>query len=353
MKQKELEEIIKYHQQLYYDGIPEISDDEFDNLWTRLKSTYPTSKVLREIGSSNTTFEKVKHTMMMGSQNKAMNENDFHKWYVQHQNNQFVVEFKLDGASIALQYVNGILNKAITRGNGEYGDDITVNVKKMKGVPKQIDLFTGTIRGEVVLFKSNKDKYFPEMANCRNAAVGIMKGKEGEGCEYLNVIVYDIQGNLNFSLETEKLIWLDKNNFNVVEFQYNEDFTEKDIVQLRNDFNEKRHNLDYDIDGLVIKCNTINIQDLQKDRPEHQIAFKFQKEEIETELIDIIWSQSGKTFTPIAKVKPVQLNGTTVKQASLANRKRVEDLIVQGMMIGSKVIISKRGEIIPYLERLV
>ena len=130
-----LEALIKRHQDLYYNGESEIIDAEFDALWEELKRVKPDSKVLQSIGRDiKEGFDKVRHIIPMGSQEKASNESEFLKWASKQKGRAFVVEYKLDGASIELQYVDGRFVRAVTRGDGVIGDDITRNVKKMKGV---------------------------------------------------------------------------------------------------------------------------------------------------------------------------------------------------------------------------
>ncbi|MDR0950464.1 MAG: hypothetical protein LBM13_02320 [Candidatus Ancillula sp.] len=344
----ELENNIVFAQQKYYDGEPVISDEEFDLLWDMLKIQQPDSSLLKSIGSDTSIFPKANHLMMMGSQNKAKNEDEFRKWFSKQNSKSFIVQYKLDGASLEAQYKDGKLVKAVTRGNGTVGDDITPNAIKFIGLPKQVDQsFTGAVRGEVLMFKSDRTKYFPDMANCRNGAVGTMKQKDGAGCEHLHFISYDVY-NYQCNTESEKIQFLIDNGFEPV---YYHTFTDVDnIIKFRNDTNNSRNDLEYDIDGIVIKCINVNEKDLLRDRPEHQIAFKFELDRAKTHLIDIKWNQNGKTFTPVAIVNPVELCGTVVKQASLANLDRVEELMRKGLQIGSMVSISKRGEIIPYLE---
>jgi DNA ligase (NAD+) len=347
----ELENNIVFAQQKYYDGEPVISDEEFDLLWDMLKIQQPDSSLLKSIGSDTSIFPKANHLMMMGSQNKAKNEAEFRKWFSKQNSKSFIVQYKLDGASLEAQYKDGKLVKAVTRGNGSVGDDITPNAIKFIGLPKEVDpSFTGAVRGEVLMFKSDRTKYFPDMANCRNGAVGTMKQKDGAGCEHLHFISYDVY-NYQCNTESEKISFLIDNGFEPV---YYHTFTDVDnIIKFRNDTNNSRNDLEYDIDGIVIKCINVDEKDLLRDRPEHQIAFKFELEYADTELVEVEFRQNGKTFTPVAHVRPVQLCGTTVKQASFHNMDILDDFIKRGLMIGSIVRIVKRGEIIPYVEEVM
>ena len=211
--------------------------------------------------------------------------------------------------------------------------------------------FSGGIRGEVLMKHSTHKNLFSDKANCRNAAAGLMKRKDGEGVENLMVIVYDAsstKGNL-FETELEKIDWLSKNGFIVVPTVVVA--SQQEIIDYRARVMASiRSTLEYDIDGLVIKNNEIDQNDLSKHRPDKQIAFKFSLDEAITTLKEVAWNENGSTYTPIAIVDPVQLNGTTVKRASLCNPTMIEKM---NLFIGSKIIITKRGEIIPKIESLV
>ena len=130
----ELEKLIVKYQTSYYNGEGEISDAEFDALWDELKELDPSNPVLQRVGSDSGNFEKIHHVMPMGSQEKAANPEQFLAWAAKHEYEEYLVEYKLDGASLELQYENGYLVRAVTRGDGSIGDDITANAKKMGGV---------------------------------------------------------------------------------------------------------------------------------------------------------------------------------------------------------------------------
>ena len=157
---QELETLITKYQSSYYNGEAEISDAEFDALWDELKALDPGNAILQRVGADSGNFEKVRHVMPMGSQEKAADPEQFMAWAQKHKYDEYLVEYKLDGASLELQYENGYLMRAVTRGDGTIGDDITANAKKMSGVPAaiykdgQIIPFTGGIRGEVIDRKS-------------------------------------------------------------------------------------------------------------------------------------------------------------------------------------------------------
>ena len=353
----ELEKLIAQYQKSYYNGEAEISDFEFDKLWDELKSLDPDNPILKKVGADSGNFAKVAHVMPMGSQEKAANPEQFLAWAEKHNYDEYLVEYKLDGASLELQYENGYLKRAVTRGDGQIGDDITENAKKMGGVNAAIYIsgklipFTGGIRGEVIMTHQVHKEHFSTKANCRNAANGLMKRKDGNGSEFLTLIVYDAlstDDNSYFSNEEEKIAWLKECGFQTAQLEICK--TPQDVIDYRSKVMENRKSLDYDIDGLVIKERIINLEDARRTRPDHQIAFKFSLEEAVSTLRKVEWSISGGTYTPVAVFDEVELNGTKVQRASLANPDTMRKLNVK---IGSHVVVVKRGEIIPKIESVV
>lgn len=354
----ELVSLIKRYQTSYYNGEGEISDAEFDALWDELKNLDPENEILKKIGTDSGNFAKLRHVMPMGSQEKAANPEQFLGWASKHVYDEYFVEFKLDGASLELQYEHGKLIHAVTRGDGTIGDDITVNAKKMNGVAAALfDLagnlidYSGGIRGEVIMTHDVHKEKFSDKANCRNAANGLMKRKDGEGCEYLKLIVYDAfspSGNQPFNDEESKINWLKSCGFNTVPLKICK--SPQEVIEYRSHVMDIRNQLEYDIDGLVIKERQINFQDASRARPDRQIAFKFSLEEAVTILRSVDWSVNGGTYTPVAIFDEVELNGTKVQRASLANPDTMKAL---GVKIGCKVVVVKRGEIIPKIESVI
>jgi DNA ligase (NAD+) len=355
-----LERLIQKYQKSYYGGEAEISDGEFDLLWDELKALAPNSPVILGIGDSadntdNTDnidgFPKAKHLIPMGSQEKAANPQEFLEWTEKHQLPKFLVQYKLDGASLELQYEKGVLVKAVTRGDGIIGDDITANARRMADVPEKLDLpFSGGVRGEVVMPRETWRRKYATKANCRNAANGIMRRKDGLGCEDLKVITYDATADNDdgyFSDETKKVEWLGKRGFETTVTKICK--TADEVIKYREKIAKTRDQLPFDIDGLVIKDIAIDMDDLRRARPEKQIAFKFELETAFSVLRQVEWSESGATYTPIGIVDPVRLAGTTVQRANLNNPGMIRSL---GLRIGSGVSVVKRGEIIPKIEGL-
>ncbi len=350
----ELEAEIKRHQKLYYNGEPKISDEEFDALWDELESLDPGNPLLKAVGTDRSErWPKSPHRMTMGSLSKATDPESFLAWATKVQYPLYLVQYKLDGASMELQYDEGHFVRGVTRGDGVIGDDITPNVAKMNGVPKELpEPFTGAVRGEVLMSRRMHDAKYVDKANCRNAANGLMKRKDGVGAEDLDIICYDAVNSLAtsapFDTERKKIAWLERMGFKVVPTVECE--SPEAVIAYRAKIMDIRPDLEYDIDGLVVKGDRIDREDASKLRPELQIAFKFSPEEAVTTLREVEWSESGATVTPIGIVEPVRLAGTTVQRANLANPDMIRSL---DLRIGSKVVITKRGEIIPKIESLV
>jgi len=353
-----LEKLILKYQASYYKGEAEISDSEFDLLWDELANLSPQSGVLKKIGSDAEDsvhgvdgFPKASHLIPMGSQDKASNPEEFKAWADKQKAKTFLVQFKMDGASLELQYEKGELKKAVTRGDGITGDDITPNARRMTGVVQKLDkLFTGGVRGEVIMTHAVWKEKYPSKANCRNAANGIMRRKDGEGCGDLLLVVYDaaaVNDDYFFDNESQKLKWLEKRGFQITQTKSFDNADE--IIAYRDDVASKRDKLPFDIDGLVVKDNETDMADLRRARPEKQIAFKFELETAFSILREIEWSESGATYTPIGIVDPVRIAGTTVKRANLNNPAMIRTM---GLKIGSAVSVVKRGEIIPKIEGL-
>ncbi len=354
----ELVELISRYQKSYYDGEGEVSDAEFDRLWDELKEKDPSHPLLHRVGADSGNFAKVAHIMPMGSQEKAATPEEFLAWAFKHRYEEYLVEYKLDGASLELQYAEGRLIRAVTRGDGSIGDDITSNALKMQGVKAELRTpdgsllpFTGGIRGEVIMTRSVHRNYYSDKANCRNAANGLMKRKDGSGSEHLTLITYDVWASLGdqpYADEVGKLAWLNGLGFNTTVLKICR--SAEAVIAYRAMVMEDRRNLDYDIDGLVVKERTVNHEDAMRARPDRQIAFKFSLEEAVSIVRKLEWGESGATYTPVAVFDPVELNGTTVQRASVVNPNTIRSL---GLKIGSHVVVVKRGEIIPKIESVV
>ena len=351
----ELAALVEKYQSSYYSGEGEISDAEFDLLYDELKALQPDHPLVKKVGrdsrDSTDGFPKAKHIIPMGSQEKAAKPEEFRAWAKKINPASFVVQYKLDGASLELQYEKGKLTMAVTRGDGVVGDEITRNALRMPGVVPEITAgFSGGVRGEVIMTRGIWREKYTDKANCRNAANGIMRRKDGSGCENLTFISFDVTVSGDdgfFKKETEKTAWLAAQGFTVIEAR--EFSSAEEIITYRADVSRQRRDLDFDIDGLVVKDIVIDMADLRRAKPERQIAFKFDLEAAYSILREVIWSESGATYTPIGVVDPVRIAGTTVQRANLNNPGMIRAM---SLKIGSAVVVVKRGEIIPKIEGL-
>jgi DNA ligase (NAD+) len=354
---QELESKIIEARDNYYNHTPTISDQVFDAWIDELRGLDPANASITAIGAPVVPSEwlKAKHQIPMGSLDKVNLPEELSKWALDVANNDklFVTE-KLDGLSIELIYENGNFKQAITRGNGEIGEDISVNVVKMKGVPHRLpSKFTGSVRGEIFMKKSVHTKHFSDKANPRNAASGTSKRLDGQGTEYLDVFVYQVLGDVDLSTEVEQFKWCLNNGFSVPNYWLFSSV--KEVTEHWREYQDtKRNELDYDIDGLVVRVNDLAKQMLLGDvnlRPKGARAFKFDNEARESIVRDIHWQigNSGR-LTPVATVDPVMLVGATVSRASLYNLAYINEL---GIDIGATVLVARANDVIPRIEEVI
>lgn len=350
-----LETFIKEHSEKYYNGTQEIDDTTFDAAVKQLAKLDPKNKLLTRVGKDeSTTFEKKKHIMPMNSLGKAQSQAEFTKWFNREQkrseSTHFVVQHKLDGMSIELQYKNGEFKAGITRGDGKIGEDITRNVTKMKGVTKTIPDFTGAVRGEIVMSQSTYNKKYAQEDYNRNLANGMAKRPDGVGCKDLQVIVYDVWSD---DIETER----QKYDFLKEHFPYVADTIickaksciEK-VMEWYDSIFKILNKLEVDIDGIVIKCDQVDREDAKREKPNRHLAFKFPDTGYHTTLKDVVWEVSGTTYTPVGVLEPIMIDGSEVKRASLCNPGIMRGL---GLKIGSTVSVIKAKKIIPKIISIV
>ncbi len=351
---KDLEREVRRHNRLYFiDHKPEISDYEFDRLVEELKKRKPDSKVLSEVGNDlSGTFKKVTHDTEMLSLDKAYDEKVMNDWTEKFEGD-VIASPKVDGCAISLKYDSGgKLFQAATRGNGLVGDEMTANARFIKDIPQKISLKNVEIRGEVYMPLSIFKKYEKEFANPRNLAAGAMKQKDPEKTgEYkLSFWAYDLIGSGKKS-EAEKFGLLKENRFPVVEWRV----ISKDGIQSAFDgFHAKRDKFDYETDGVVFKANNVGEQERLGNtahHPRYAIAYKFQGDSGTTTINDVEWSVSRTgVITPVGVVEPVELSGASVTRVSLHNYGLMKEL---GISKGAKVLMMRRGGVIPNLESVV
>ena len=350
MSLESLKSKIEQHNILYRQGNPEISDIQYDDLLEELEFKMDKSEFQTFKESLLDIPGKTKHNYIIGSLNKAKSGTDqLQKWFCKYNITDFVAMEKVDGMSIVLRYENGLFKQATTRGNGILGENQT---NKFKHIVRQKlkYTFTGEIRAEVTLTKKSFE-LLKEMEpdkdhkNLRNSTAGIINSKdvEVEKLKLLSVICYQILGaneNIPFQLLVLKDYGLTTVKY-ITLHDYNQ-ITPKLLSQWK-------YQADYDIDGLVICDHKYSGENAY--HPEKMIAFKVDDESEVTTVIDIERSVSKQGYIKaVAILKPVQLNGTTVKRATLYNEKWAID---RKIGIGAEVEIIKSGEIIPKIVNVV
>lgn len=367
-------ELHQHNYNYYVLANPTISDYEFDMKLKELQKLEnehpefydPNSPTVRVGSDSSNNFEKSTHKYPMLSLENTYSLQeikDFNTriFNVIGENVEYVGELKFDGTSISLTYEHGKLIKAVTRGNGVEGDDVTENVKTIKSIPLTLqgnypDLFE--VRGEVIMPYSSFDRLNKEreeagedlLANPRNASSGSLKQKKSSETANrgLDAYMYYLLGeNLNTKSHTENLEKLKSMGFKVSEYtQTLQNF--KEIESFINLWDEKRKSLPYPTDGIVLKVNNLGQQKelgLTTKTPRWGFAYKFKAERAKTRLNAVTY-QVGRTgaITPVAELEAVSLAGTTIRRASLYN----EDIMAElGAKIGDIVYAEKGGEIIP------
>ena len=340
----------------YYNGQPTVSDKIFDAWADELRTLDANHVALTAVGApvGPSEWKKAKHQIPMGSLNKVNLPAEMADWAKDKGCKSWFVTQKLDGLSIECIYESGKLVQAITRGDGETGEDITVNVARMAGVNSDLKTdFNGSLRGEIIMLKSIHQKFFADKSNPRNAASGVSKRLDGVDVDKLNIIFYQVLGDVDFTTEVSQFTWMEKRGVGVPAY-----WTFQTISEVNDHWRDyqdnKRDKLDYDIDGLVIRINDMADQMAWGDkdlRPLGAMAFKFDNETRESTIKDIIWQvgNSGR-LTPVAVVDPVLLVGAMVSRASLYNIAYIEEL---GLDIGARVLVARANDVIPRIEELV
>lgn len=362
---EELEEKIKYHRRLYYNGEAEISDAQYDALEDSLQELAPEHPLLTQVGADpdSGNWDKIRHKMPMTSLNKVNDPAELRDWkenacseaslYPPFEEDLFYWSEKLDGISIALYYEEGTLKHAVTRGDGEVGEDILANVVLMDGCIREFDRdLTGGIRGEIVLPFDLYEEHLSNYSNPRNAASGIARledRKEAHKCRHLSVRAYNchLENGPNLKTEFEKFTFLEDLGFRTP--SHGGPFPIDKIAELYEKYeDELRGELNYDIDGLVVKFNEIEHYEnagLRGGKPHGAIATKFASETAITTLREIKW-QVGNTgrITPVGVFDPVDLFGAEVEKASLYNCSEIERL---DLNVGDEILVERANDVIP------
>ena len=367
-----IEEVIK-HNKLYYDkSSPVISDTQYDKLKKEILDLEIKYKFLKSKKSPSKTigfkpsksFQKYKHKVPMLSLSNAFDRNDLlnfekkiHNYLNKNINFQYSVEPKIDGISASLTYKNNKLTHGVSRGDGNIGEIITENLKTIKDIPLEIKNSDFPdeieIRGEVFIKKKDFLKIKENFANPRNAASGSLRQKDSNETRKipLNFIAYTfgfIKQN-NFKYQSDFLKALKSWGF-----QINKENkvinTINDLIKFHDRFEDKRFDLDYDVDGLVYKVNDFNLQSrlgFTSNSPRWAIAHKFSADSAFTKILNID-IQVGRTgaLTPVAKVEPINIGGVVVSNATLHNEDEIER---KDIRVGDVVKIERAGDVIPHV----
>ena len=355
---KELEDLIKEAQETYYAGEPSISDDQYDAYFDELKSLDPANPLITKVGAdlSNSKLKKVKHEIPMGSQSKVNTEKEFRIWAKKTGSDKFVVQEKLDGLSVELIYRDGKLVHAISRGDGEIGEELVHNVKHMQNVFQKLLNVSGSFRGEIVLPKVFFEQYFKgeSYTNPRNAAAGVSRREDYNPLvTKLSVIFYDCTvSDKDFDRESDKIEYMKSLRLTCVRtIKCSVD----NAVEWYNHYeNTERSKLPHEIDGLVVKVNNLRKQEALGEtngRPKGQIAWKFKPEMRQSRILDISWDvgKNGR-ITPVADLEPVKVGGVTISRATLHNYANVKKL---GAYIGAKVLVYRAGDVVPQINKVL
>ncbi|MFO3689761.1 NAD-dependent DNA ligase LigA [Staphylococcus felis] len=368
----------QYNYEYHVQDNPSVPDSEYDQLLHELieiEQNHPEFKTadsptVRIGGQAQSSFEKKRHDTPMLSLSNAFSEEDLRRFDQRIRDAvgqvEYMCELKIDGLAVSLKYVDGKFVQGLTRGDGTIGEDITENLKTIQAIPLTLkESISFEVRGEAYMprqsfLKLNEQKEKNEeqpFANPRNAAAGSLRQLDSKlaASRKLDIFIYSINDftELDATSQSEALDKLDQLGFKTNQ-ERSKAGSINDVIDYIEYWTEKRESLVYDIDGIVIKVNQIELQEemgFTQKSPRWAIAYKFPAEEVVSQLHDIELS-IGRTgvVTPTAILEPVRVAGTTVSRASLHN----EDLIHEkDIRIGDHVVIKKAGDIIPEVVRVI
>ncbi|AEE96900.1 NAD-dependent DNA ligase LigA [Mahella australiensis] len=376
----ELRQIIEHHNYMYYVlDSPEISDAEYDALMReleQLESKYPEiitpdSPTQRVGGQVSGQFQPVVHSVPLLSLNDVFSESEIRDFdrrvrAALNEDVQYVLEVKIDGLSVALTYQDGLFIRGATRGDGFVGEDVTANLRTIRSIPLRLKMpINVEVRGEVFMpkkyfYKLNEQREkdgLPLFANPRNAAAGSVRQLDPAitAQRHLDIFVFNLQRIEGYAFEThvESLMFLKEQGFKIMPYLIPCDTIDEAIEQCRL-WEGKRYELPYEIDGLVIKVNSLRQREIlgnTSKTPRWAVAYKFPAERKES-IIKHIVVQVGRTgvLTPTAVLEPVRLAGTTVSRATLHNEDYIKE---KDIRIGDHVLVQKAGDIIPEVVSVI
>lgn len=379
-RMNELIDLINYHNEKYYNqDEPEISDFEYDNLMKELIKIEEENPELKRIDSPTNRvggkpldkFEQIVHKIPMLSLSNAyscQDLRDFDKRVRDMVNDdvEYVVEFKIDGLSVGLTYNDGVFEKGATRGDGVVGEDISKNLMTVKTIPLKIEEDNEiVVRGEVYICKENFHKINAQQeeaglqlfANPRNLAAGSLRQLDSKltAKRPLDIFIFNLEHgeNLEFESHSESLEFLKSQGFKVSP-NYKVCNKIDEVIDYIEYWTKNRGNLDFEIDGMVIKVNNLKQREVMgytAKSPRWAIAYKFPAEQKKTKIIDII-VEVGRTgtITPTAVLEPVRLAGTSVSRATLHNEDYIRE---KDIKINDVVLVQKAGDIIPQVVEVI
>jgi DNA ligase (NAD+) len=390
-KIENLRNVLRFHEYRYYIlNDPLISDYEYDQLFKALEkietanpkiitADSPTQRVAKGLTKA---FPTVQHLVPMLSLDNSYNSDDLVDFDRKAREAtgiskvEYCVEPKFDGGSLSLIYEDDMLVRGATRGNGVEGDEVTVNIRQIKSIPlsakfSEYGLQQVEIRGEVLINKTNFAKYnqqmieqgFAPLANPRNAASGTLRIKDPEEVRRRNLEVFVYNISFYTTKRTKNKSDILQTHSGSLEMLWNLGFRSPKkemkvfkgidaVINYCNEFEAKRDDLPYEIDGMVIKVNDIDLQDqlgMTSHHPRWAIAYKFKARQATSKLLNVEF-QVGRTgsITPVAKIQPVHIGGVTVTSISLFN----EDVIKEkDLKIGDTVLVERAGDVIPYIVK--
>lgn len=373
-KIEELRKTLRYHSDRYYnDDAPEIEDYEYDMMMRELKKLEekypeydaPDSPPKKVGGVADNSFESVAHSVRMESLQDAFSKDELREFSNRVEDTvsdvNYVVEPKIDGLSVSLEYRDGVFLRGSTRGNGDVGEDVSGNLRVIHNIPLKLNKSIPYIevRGEVYMPKKSFERVVDRQIingekpfkNPRNAAAGSLRQKDSSvaASRGLDIFVFNIQQieGVELSSHKESLDFIKELGFNTIPTYKKVDNIEDAIAEIDR-IGEARGSLEYDIDGAVIKVDDFSQRDILGSTakyPKWAIAFKYPPEEKQTKLLDIEIAV-GRTgvLTPTAILESVHLAGTTVSRATLHNQDFINE---KGIAIGDVVTVRKAGDIIP------
>ena len=373
---KKIEELTarlnRYSYEYYVLDAPTVDDYDFDMQLRELQELeqqypeyiLPDSPTQRVGGERDNTFEKVTHTVQMGSLQDVFSESELYEFDQRVRETcdpLYVVEPKIDGLSVSLEYRDGVFTRGSTRGDGFIGEDVTQNLKTIQSIPLRLNEAVPylEVRGEVYMPRDNfealvqaqNEKGETPFKNPRNAAAGSLRQKNSRitAQRRLDIFVFNLQRaeGISFAAHSETLDYLKKQGFKVSP-SYPICCTMDEAVEEIHKIGDKRYQYSFDIDGAVIKVNSLSDREMlgaTAKYPKWAVAFKYPPEEKETTLLSVEINV-GRTgvLTPTAVFEPISLAGTTVSRAVLHNQDYIDE---KDIRIGDRILVRKAGEIIP------